>query len=67
MVTVLRAEGLRVVVFLNDHTPAHVHAFGDGEVKINLVGPDQARNWFGRTAPAEAKYAAPRASSSCIR
>ena len=22
--------------------PAHVHAFADGEVKINLIGPDQA-------------------------
>ena len=42
MVTVLRAEGLRVVIYLNDHMPAHVHVFGDGEVKINLAGPGQA-------------------------
>lgn len=39
MVTVLRAEGLRVVIYLNDHLPAHVHVFGDGEAKINLMGP----------------------------
>jgi hypothetical protein len=38
MVTVLRAHGLRVVVFANDHEPAHVHVFGDGEAKINLRG-----------------------------
>ena len=38
MVTVLRAYGLRVVVFANDHKPAHVHIFGDGEAKINLRG-----------------------------
>ena len=38
MVTVLRAEGLRVVIFTNDHEPAHVHVFGDGEAKINLRG-----------------------------
>ncbi len=38
MVTVLRAEGLRVVIFLDDHEPAHVHVFGDGQVKINLWG-----------------------------
>lgn len=38
MVTVLRAEGLRVVIFLNDHVPAHVHVFGDGEAKIDLLG-----------------------------
>lgn len=40
MVTVLRAEGLRVVIYLNDHQPAHVHVFGDGEAKINLLGAD---------------------------
>ena len=38
MVTVLRANGLRVVIFVNDHLPAHVHVFGDGEAKINLLG-----------------------------
>jgi len=40
MVTVLRARGLRVVIFTNDHQPAHVHVFGDGEAKINLLGAD---------------------------
>ncbi len=38
MVTVFRAHGLRVVIFANDHQPAHVHVFGDGEAKINLLG-----------------------------
>jgi hypothetical protein len=38
MVTVLRAQGLRVVIFVNDHDPAHVHVLGDGEAKINLLG-----------------------------
>ncbi len=42
MVTVLRAHGLRVVIFTNDHDPAHVHVFGDGEAKINLRGADGA-------------------------
>ena len=42
MVTVLRAHGLRVVIFVNDHQPAHVHVFGDGEAKINLHGSDGA-------------------------
>ena len=40
MITVLRAHGLRVVIFTNDHQPAHVHVFGDGEAKINLLGAD---------------------------
>lgn len=42
MVTVLRAHGLRVVVYANDHRPAHVHVFGDGEAKIDLLGPGGA-------------------------
>nr|WP_294544139.1 DUF4160 domain-containing protein [uncultured Rhodopila sp.] len=36
MVTVLRARGLRVIIFSDDHQPAHVHVFGDGQAKINL-------------------------------
>ncbi|SHM70466.1 protein of unknown function [Roseovarius litoreus] len=40
MVTIYRAHGLRIVIFTNDHEPAHVHVFGDGELKINLVGPE---------------------------
>jgi hypothetical protein len=40
MVTIHRAHGLRVVIFADDHEPAHVHVFGDGHAKINLVGPD---------------------------
>lgn len=39
MVTVLRADGLRVVIYANDHAPAHVHVFGNGEAKIDLAGP----------------------------
>lgn len=41
MVTVLRAEGFRIVIFTDDHEPAHVHVFGDGEAKINLAGADE--------------------------
>lgn len=38
MVTVYRAHGLRFVIFVDDHEPAHVHVFGDGHIKINLIG-----------------------------
>jgi histidinol phosphatase-like PHP family hydrolase len=38
MVTIFRSQGLKVVIFTDDHEPAHVHVFGDGHVKINLVG-----------------------------
>ncbi|HTW71301.1 MAG TPA: DUF4160 domain-containing protein [Acetobacteraceae bacterium] len=49
MVTVLRAHGLRVVIFANDHLPAHVHVFGDGEAKIDLCGADGVPSWSGPT------------------
>ena len=38
MVTVFRAYGLHIVIFTDDHRPAHVHVFGDGQAKINLQG-----------------------------
>ncbi len=28
-----------MVIFVDDHVPAHVHVFGDGQAKINLFGP----------------------------
>lgn len=28
------------MIFVDDHEPAHVHVYGDGEAKINLIGPD---------------------------
>ena len=39
MVTVIRADGLRCIIYTDDHPPAHVHVFGDGQTKINLIGP----------------------------
>ncbi|HWF02573.1 MAG TPA: DUF4160 domain-containing protein [Candidatus Angelobacter sp.] len=41
MPTVLRFDGLRVVIYPNDHRPAHVHVIGRGcEAVFNLNGPD---------------------------
>lgn len=40
MVTIHRAHGLRIVIYTDDHEPAHVHVFGDGHAKINLAGLD---------------------------
>lgn len=34
MPTVLRLGGLRVVIYLNDHQPAHVHVIGRGHEAI---------------------------------
>jgi hypothetical protein len=40
LITVIRSSGFRIVIFVDDHEPAHVHVYGDGEAKINLIGPD---------------------------
>ena len=49
--TVLRFEGLRVVVYPNDHRPAHVHVIGRGcEAVFDLncpSGPAQVREVYG--------------------
>jgi len=46
----LRIAGLRVVIYPNDHRPAHVHVIGDGEAVFNLhcpEGPPELRECFG--------------------
>jgi hypothetical protein len=44
MVTVHRAYGYRFVMFTNDHSPPHVHVFGQGgEAKIVLDDPEGPR------------------------
>jgi Domain of unknown function (DUF4160) len=49
--TILRVDGLRVVVYPNDHPPAHVHVIGPGwVVVVNLLGPE-VREAIGCTEP----------------
>jgi hypothetical protein len=39
MPTVLRFDGLRVVIYFNDHPPAHVHVIGaEMVVVVDLLG-----------------------------
>ena len=51
MPVVFRIGGLRVVIWPNDHRPAHVHVKGaDGEAVFNLncpAGPPALRDSFG--------------------
>ncbi len=51
MPTVLRFDGLRTVVYPNDHRPAHVHVIGRGyEAVFNLncpAGPVELRENYG--------------------
>lgn len=55
MPTVFRFDGLRVVIYPNDHRPAHVHVKGaDGEAVFILHcpdGPPALRESFGFNAP----------------
>jgi hypothetical protein len=41
MVTVHRQDGFRLVIYLEDHEPPHVHVYASGaEAKIGLVAQD---------------------------
>jgi len=37
MVTVFRQHGMRFVIYTADHEPPHVHVYGDGEARIDIV------------------------------
>ena len=39
MPTIHREHGLRFAIYTDDHEPAHVHVFGDGELKIVIGDP----------------------------
>lgn len=51
MPTHMRIDGLRVVIWPNDHRPAHVHVKGaEGEAIFNLhcpAGPPELRESYG--------------------
>lgn len=43
MPTVLKQDGFKVVIYLNDHLPSHVHVLkGSGEVRIKLGSEEAA-------------------------
>jgi len=51
MPTILRVDGYRVVIYLNDHQPEHVHVIGNGhEAVFGLncpIGPVWLRENYG--------------------
>lgn len=51
MPVVLRIDGLRVVIYPNDHRPAHVHVQGAGGEAVFILhcpdGPPELRESFG--------------------
>jgi hypothetical protein len=54
MVTVARIGGLRVVIYPNDHRPAHVHVIGKGHEAVFRLncpqGPPALRENYGFSA-----------------
>ncbi|RWJ04885.1 MAG: DUF4160 domain-containing protein [Mesorhizobium sp.] len=55
MPTVFRFNGLRVVIYPNDHRPAHVHVKGAGGEAVFILhcpdGPPELRESFGFNRP----------------
>ena len=55
MPTVLRLDGLRVTIYLNDHRPAHVHVIGAGKEAVFDLhcpeGPPELRENYGFPRP----------------
>ena len=53
MPTIHRIDGLRVVIYPNDHRPAHVHVMGQGSEAVFRLhcpdGPPQLRENYGFT------------------
>ncbi len=55
MPTVLRIDGLRVVIYPNDHRPAHVHVIGQGGEAVFILhcpdGPPELRESYNFNRP----------------
>lgn len=55
MPTIIRIGRLRVVIYPNDHRPAHVHVIGNGCEAVFILncpeGPPQLRENLGFTKP----------------
>lgn len=55
MPTVLRFDGMSVVIYPNDHRPAHVHVRGAGGEAVFILhcpeGPPALRESFGFNTP----------------
>ena len=56
MPTILRFDGLRVVIYPNDHRPAHVHVIGPAKEAVFILdcpdGPAGLRGTYGFTRQA---------------
>jgi hypothetical protein len=46
MPTILRFSGLRVVIYVNDHRPPHVHVIGAGREARIALGHERENPWL---------------------
>jgi hypothetical protein len=46
MPTILRFRGLRVVIYVNDHHPPHVHVIGPGTEARIALGGEREQPWL---------------------
>jgi hypothetical protein len=46
MATILRIRGLRVVIYVNDHYPPHVHVIGPGREARIALGDEREHPWL---------------------
>ena len=46
MPTILRFSGLRVVIYVNDHRPPHVHIIGPGREARIALGDEREHPWL---------------------
>lgn len=55
MPTVLRFGAFRVMIYINDHRPAHVHVFARGREAVLILncwsGPPEVRENYGFSRP----------------
>ena len=66
MVSILRQDGLRFVIFTNDHVPAHVHAIkGSGEAKIDISTGVPVLVWADGLKRREIRIAMQIAEANC--
>jgi hypothetical protein len=51
--TIIRVDGILIVIYPNDHSPAHVHVIGAGWlIVVNLSGPRIAARKTRKTVSA---------------
>lgn len=58
MPEIFRAQGFRVVIYFDDHKPAHVHIYkGDSEIRIQIKGQCKILSVRGSISSKEQKKA----------